>query len=257
MRKQETKRVVCILLALLMVIGVFIERPYYVSAAEQKAAIKLNQTKRTIYVGEYTTVKVVEVTGLKSAEVTFKSNNKKIATVTADGLVQAKKKGTAVITVTSKENKSVKAKFTVTVKKGADNPRVLSKIDFDITSLSDGGLYDDNGKLYTNCIDFLKVYDDFEAYCIARENHSKDYMTPRGIKIGSSKTLVLEKYSESSREQAYKYSSFRKAHMEMLERNIDEPITDYITYRVYYKKHWHSIEFIFGEKDTVIDIWLQ
>ena len=82
-------------------------------------------------------------------------------------------------------------------------------------------------------------------------------MTPRGIKIGSSKTLVLEKYSESSREQAYKYSSFRKAHMEMLERNIDEPITDYITYRVYYKKHWHSIEFIFGEKDTVIDIWLQ
>lgn len=256
MRKQATKRVVCILLALLMVLGVSIERPCYVSAAEQKAAIKLNQTKRTIYVGEYTTVKVIKTSGLESSEVTFKSNNKKIATVTADGLVQAKKKGTAVITVTSKENKSVKAKFTVTVKKGADSPRVLSKIDFDITSLSDGGLYDKDGKLYTNCIDFLKVYDGFE-YCIAMENHSKDYMTPRGIKIGSSKALVLEKYSESCRDQSYKYSSFRKAHMEMLERNFDESITDYLIYRVYYKKHWHSIEFIFGENDTVIDIWLE
>ena len=53
------------------------------------------------------------VTPLTSLQkVTYKSNNKKVATVTSKGVIKAKKKGTAVITVRSR-SKTVKCKITV------------------------------------------------------------------------------------------------------------------------------------------------
>ena len=51
-----------------------------------------------------------------SYEMKYKSSNKKVASVTNYGLVEAKKAGTAKITVTSKKNKKVKASITITVK---------------------------------------------------------------------------------------------------------------------------------------------
>ena len=48
--------------------------------------------------------------------VTFKSSNKKVATVTSKGKVTAKKAGKVTITATCKDAKGKKAKFTVTVK---------------------------------------------------------------------------------------------------------------------------------------------
>ena len=62
-------------------------------------------------------IKIKSMTGLKSREVTYKSSNKSVASVSSTGKVTPKKAGTAVITVTSKSDKSVSATYTVTVRK--------------------------------------------------------------------------------------------------------------------------------------------
>ena len=62
-------------------------------------------------------IKIESMTGLKSREVTYKSSNKGVASVSSTGKVTPKKAGTAVITVTSKSDKSVSATYTVTVRK--------------------------------------------------------------------------------------------------------------------------------------------
>ena len=59
----------------------------------------------------------IKMTGLKNREVTYKSSNKGVASVSSTGKVTPKKAGTAVITVTSKSDKSVSATYTVTVRK--------------------------------------------------------------------------------------------------------------------------------------------
>ncbi len=86
-----------------------------VSAATKKA-ITLSEKKATLYVGESTTITVKKVKGLSSKKVSYKTNNKKVATVSSKGVVKAKKKGKATITVTSKKDKKVKATFKLTVK---------------------------------------------------------------------------------------------------------------------------------------------
>ncbi len=60
-------------------------------------------------------IKIKSVTGLKNATVKYKSSKPSVATVSETGEVTPKKAGTAVITVTSKEDKSVTAKYTVNV----------------------------------------------------------------------------------------------------------------------------------------------
>ena len=62
-------------------------------------------------------IKIKSMTGLKSREVIYKSSNKGVASVSSTGEVAPKKAGTAVITVTSKADKSVSATYTVTVRK--------------------------------------------------------------------------------------------------------------------------------------------
>jgi uncharacterized protein YjdB len=62
-------------------------------------------------------IKIKSMTGLKNREVTYKSSNKGVASVSSTGKVTPKKAGTAVITVTSKSDKSVSATYTVTVRK--------------------------------------------------------------------------------------------------------------------------------------------
>ena len=62
-------------------------------------------------------IKIKSMTGLKNREVTYKSSNKSVASVSSTGKVTPKKAGTAVITVTSKADKSVSATYTVTVRK--------------------------------------------------------------------------------------------------------------------------------------------
>lgn len=108
---KRTKILLMCLVCMLVLTGLYTEP---VMAASKKS-ITLNQKNATIEVGKTTKIKVKKVKGLKSKKVTYKSSNKKVATVNKNGVVTGKKNGSATITVTSKENKKVKAKFKVKV----------------------------------------------------------------------------------------------------------------------------------------------
>lgn len=91
-------------------------------AAPKAKKITMNKKKVNVTVGGKYTLKVKKVTPKKASKaVTYKTSNKKIATVSKKGVVTGKKIGKATVTVTSKSNKKVKAKVTVTVRK-ADVP---------------------------------------------------------------------------------------------------------------------------------------
>lgn len=73
-------------------------------------------------------IKVKRITGVKNSAVSYKSSNTSVAAVSSTGFVTPKKVGTATITVTSKANKKVQAKYKVMVKK---NDMVLA-VGFDM-----------------------------------------------------------------------------------------------------------------------------
>ena len=75
----------------------------------QAASVKINKTKKTLYVGNTYNLKI---TGTKN-KVKWSTSNKKIATVSSKGKVTAKKKGT--VTITAKVGKK-KYKCKITVK---------------------------------------------------------------------------------------------------------------------------------------------
>lgn len=84
--------------------------------------MRLNYGKKVLYAGSnvaiYNSVKLVAKTTTKNAykAVTFKTSNNSIATVSAAGVVKAKKAGVAKIRAYSKANGKIKATCTVTVK---------------------------------------------------------------------------------------------------------------------------------------------
>ena len=74
-------------------------------------------TKKTVTAGKkFTLHPTYSPKKASTKAVTFKSSNKKVATVTSKGKVTAKKAGKVTITATCKDAKGKKAKFTVTVK---------------------------------------------------------------------------------------------------------------------------------------------
>ena len=94
--------------------------------------VHVTPSKKTLAEGEKVTLKaVVKPSNVTVKGVNFKSSNKKIATVSSAGKVTAKRTGTAVITVISKDN-SAKAsvKITVTPKKvrGVKVEKVSSRV---------------------------------------------------------------------------------------------------------------------------------
>ena len=112
--------------SIILLMAIFIIPTDNISAASKK--IILNKTKVTLSVGETTVLKVKKVSGLKSKSVTFKSKNPQIASISSKGKIKAKKKGTAIISVTSK-NKKVKTtvKVYVTAKQQDYNSAVTEK----------------------------------------------------------------------------------------------------------------------------------
>lgn len=88
-----------------------------VTVKQYVTSITLNATKKTIYNGKSFTLKAkVNPKNAANKAVTYKSSNKKIATVTAKGVVKGIKPGKATITVTAKDGSKKSAKCTVTVK---------------------------------------------------------------------------------------------------------------------------------------------
>ena len=139
--KRFLKKMSVLVMALLVVatsIGVY---PQEVAAAKTpKNGIVFEQSKATLYAGEYTTIVPKEVyqngkrmswatpgKPLDKKEFTYKSSNTKVATVSSKGVVTAKKKGTATITVTSIYNKKVKGSFKLTVSKGTQKAKITLK----------------------------------------------------------------------------------------------------------------------------------
>lgn len=105
------------IIAIFVAISIFVigSMPFTAIAA---SAPKLNATSKTLSVGNSYTLKV---TGSKIKSKSFKTSNKKIATVTSKGVVKAVKKGSATVTATVKYksgSKTVTKKLTckITVK---------------------------------------------------------------------------------------------------------------------------------------------
>lgn len=131
------KKAAAFLLVLLILVSFVGIDPQEVSAAKAKNRIEFEKSKTTLYAGEYTTVIPTEVyqngklmawatpgKPLDKKEFTFKSSDTKVAKVNSKGVVTAKKKGTANITVTSIYNKKVKGTFRLTVSKGTQKAKI-------------------------------------------------------------------------------------------------------------------------------------
>jgi len=88
-----------------------------VYAASKPSKMTVKATSTTVDIKGKVRVYVKSVSPKKASKaVTFKSSNKKIATVSSKGIVTGKKKGTVKITVTSKKNKKLKKTVKITVK---------------------------------------------------------------------------------------------------------------------------------------------
>ncbi len=75
--------------------------------------VKVNFTKKTMKKGKKATIKVSFAKGYYSNKNTFKSSNKKVATVNSKGVITAKKKGTCKITVKTFNGKKAVIKIIV------------------------------------------------------------------------------------------------------------------------------------------------
>lgn len=111
MHRKEMKKALAGLLALaLLITGIFIA-----DSSEAAKKIQLNKTKATVYVGKTVTLKVK---GTKK-KATWKSKNKKIATVSKKGVVKGKKAGKVWIQA-KVAKKTLKCRVTVKKKKNSN-----------------------------------------------------------------------------------------------------------------------------------------
>ena len=104
-----------------------IAAPWGTDSAQAAKKASLKTKKITVKAGK--TKKIVIKGKVKKATYSFKSKNKKVATVSKAGLVKGKKAGKTTVTVTQtlKKKKSTIGKVTVTVKK-ASKPKVTPQV---------------------------------------------------------------------------------------------------------------------------------
>ncbi len=118
-KRKKIKKLLAVLLASTLVVGNGIVTP---AATKKPTKLTVKAKTKTLYVGGPASKKKTKITvkvkpAKASAKVTFKSSNKKVLTVTKKGVVTAKKKGTAKVTITSKVNKKLKKTIKFKVKK--------------------------------------------------------------------------------------------------------------------------------------------
>lgn len=117
MRKASTKSIIAFALAIMLALSSTMVIPVEAQAAPKAKKIVLNVTKKTMKVGQTTTLKVKKVSPSNASKsVKYSTSKKSVATVDSKGKIKAKAAGTATITVTSKSNSKVKATCKVTVK---------------------------------------------------------------------------------------------------------------------------------------------
>lgn len=117
MRKASTKSIIAFALAIMLALSSTMVIPVEAKAAPKAKKIVLNVTKKTMKVGQTTTLKVKKVSPSNASKsVKYSTSKKSVAIVDSKGKIKAKAAGTATITVTSKSNSKVKATCKVTVK---------------------------------------------------------------------------------------------------------------------------------------------
>ena len=117
-KAKKSWRIFSIALAFAFVFTTFAATSLTADAATVKPkSLTISATAKTVDIGGKVTVKVKSVKPANASKsVTWKSSNKKVATVTSKGVVKGLKKGTVKITATSKANKKVKKTITIKVK---------------------------------------------------------------------------------------------------------------------------------------------
>ena len=110
------------------------------------SAISASLSSRALMVGETATITAAPVPATASRLYTYRSSSTAVATVDKNGVVTAKKPGTATITVASKKKSTVKSTFQVTVYT-SDAPRsvTLSSVSLYLTE-------DDSAQLTANVL---------------------------------------------------------------------------------------------------------
>ena len=92
-----------------------------VEAASRKLSLKASNKKA--YVGKATKI---SAKATKGAKLSYKTSNKKIATVNSKGVITGKKAGTVKITITAKKSKYKTVKKTITVKVYRQNQKITA-----------------------------------------------------------------------------------------------------------------------------------
>ena len=116
---MKTKQRTALVITLFMVFSVagFWGTVDYADAAVKPKKIYLKTSSKYVDIKGKVTVSVKSVRPIKASKaVTWKTSNKRIATVSKKGVVTGKKKGKVTITATSKKNKKVKKSITIYVK---------------------------------------------------------------------------------------------------------------------------------------------
>ena len=85
--------------------------------------INLKASNKKVYVGKTTKI---SAKATKGARLSYKTSNKKIATVNSKGVIKGKKTGTVKITITAKKSKYKTVKKTITVKVYRQNQKVTA-----------------------------------------------------------------------------------------------------------------------------------
>ena len=120
------KAIASILAAAMVCSSVVYTNPMEAQAASSKLKkITMSSAKASVYKGQTKQLKVVKAPASAKAEIKWSSSDKKVATVTKDGLVKGVKPGTATIKATAKVGKkTLSTKCNFTVKK----PTYITKI---------------------------------------------------------------------------------------------------------------------------------
>lgn len=118
MKKQVMKIPICFIMVLVLVFTFIKGNEVNTQAASKGKKIIMNQSEITLVPGSEFQLKVKKVNPSKLGKaVTYKSNKKKVATVSKRGVVKGKKSGKTKIVIVSKKNKHIKTTVMVTVQK--------------------------------------------------------------------------------------------------------------------------------------------